>query len=141
MLSFYAGGHVLFQLASTCYHYSSSFLAGEMKEISEMLQESETFLFPHLPQGNGSKFKSVLGPQDPTASLTTFLLMERLGFGFHLLRLNYYHLLSIAHYQEAPLLLNISFQLHYLATGPFPPCSLKMKSYAFGIGPCVYIHP
>ena len=38
MLSFYNGGHVLFQQAATRHHYSSSFLLGEMKAIQGKLE-------------------------------------------------------------------------------------------------------
>lgn len=35
MLSFFTGGHVLFQQAPTCYHYCSSFLLGEMRDLGK----------------------------------------------------------------------------------------------------------
>lgn len=45
MISFYTGGHVLFQQVSTRYHSSSSFLLGKWKRFRKSLEKA--FLPPH----------------------------------------------------------------------------------------------
>lgn len=72
MISFYTGGHVLFQQVSTCYHYSSSFLLGEMKEIQEKLREG--IPSPSAATRQRQSMRQEAGPRAPV-SLSPLLLL------------------------------------------------------------------
>lgn len=63
MLSFFTGGHVLFQQASTCYHYCSSFLLGEMRDLGKA---KSMLLFPTRQEAVNAAYAR---PQEPSFSV------------------------------------------------------------------------